>query len=88
MNSIAENQQKINTQIDQYNCTWRYELGCLRDVIGTFHTFSQAIYELNRIRKGRAPDGLYLLDRFAAPGRPELWGVGELGVKCISRREA
>lgn len=85
MNSIAENQTKYNPPI---GLAWRFELGCLHDVIDTYRNFSEALYELNRLVKSSHPEGLYLLDRFALPGRPELWGVGRSGIVCISRRES
>lgn len=82
MISISEKQPNSNSLLT----TWRFELGYLNaDYPQTFHTFTEAWHELRTLaRTGTA--GLYLLDRFALPGRPQLWGVGGSGIQCISRR--
>lgn len=86
MNSLADVSLKSNPP--NFNFTWRFELGhLLADEPITFRTFSEAWPNLIELSKRDLP-GLYLLDRFAASGRPQLWGRGDVGIVCISRRVA
>ena len=86
MNSLADVSLKSNPP--NLNHTWRFELGHLNaDEPETYRTFSEAWPSLIELSK-RGLSGLYLLDRFAGAGRPQLWGRGDLGIVCISRRVA